>query len=181
MKKFLILLFAVAVLAGCATWPEFGVVERRADSQWDVPKRMFETLTGIPAWAVKESERVPLHSRHEGLAYGALWLIRTISLMRVTDANVTYVLEVILKYPASENYQPITLVIGGREVMLKQTEERVGGEITIGWVLAEVPPEDVEELFASDDISIQCWDGPAIKLTEKEISYLRMLSPQKPQ
>ena len=176
MKKVLILMFAVAVLAGCATWRI-----NRWEGFWGegsiYPRisEMFETLTGIPAWAVKTSEQVSIHSRN----INTLSLIRTISLMRMTDANVTYML---VAFRLKDCPPLVTLVIGGREVTLKtKTGATPGGEFQAELVLAEVPPEDVEELFASDDIRIQCWDGPAIKLTEKEISYLRLLSPHKPQ
>ena len=72
--------------------------------------------------------------------------------MRMTDAKMNYVLDVD-RLGADPLPRGIPLVIGG----------------------------DVEELLDSDDIRIQCWDGSAIVPTEKEISYLRLLSPQKPQ
>ena len=134
MKKILIVLFAVAVLAGCFTWPELGHINTYWEGFWggregyQLKDKMFETLTGIPAWAVKTSEQVFIHARHNnGPGPNTLSLIRTISLMRMTDANVTYVLEVVR---LTDHFpRGITLVIGGREVTLKtETEEGPGGE-----------------------------------------------------
>jgi hypothetical protein len=186
MKKILILLFAVAALAGCVTDPdELGRIHKwegfppdsRSLWPWDFwSSEMFETLTGIPAETVKTSERVLIERGR---------YIDTFSLMRITGVNVTYVLIVwtLIVHPQRVS---ITLVIDGRAVTLK-TATRESHE-SYEWVMAAVPPDYVEGLFASDDIRIQCWtdwrgwaNTVTIKLTAEEISYLRMLSPQKPQ
>ena len=182
MKKVLILMFTVAVLAGCPTlvglldkwegFPNFG---------YPRASEMFETLTGIPAGTVKTSERVFIYSDCSGNNWERPC---SISLVRITSAKVTYVLTLFLggheevKHPAW-----IVLVIDGRAVTLKTvTEEGRTGEFLYEQVMAAVPPEHVDELFAAADIRIVCWRSTGIvKLTEKGISSLRMLSPQKPQ
>jgi hypothetical protein len=181
MKKVLIVIFAVAVLAGCAT---ASLVDGRIyrsggisfNTKYEGPdpttSDLFETLTGIPAETVSSVEAVYIHSRSNGISVPA----EHISLWRITSSTVTYVVRI---FQLSEE-KLSTLVIDGREVALR-TATWNGGymdfECTV--FMALIPPEDVEGLFAGDDIRIQCW-GTTIKLTEKEISALRLLSPEKP-
>jgi hypothetical protein len=178
MKRTLLVLFAVAVLAGCATVTtmELGriYVEEGGEVFYLGPAR--ETVY-IQYWQktgklTEEELRGNPHDVYSVSRYVALERITTASWRSTGPTTVTYVLQVV-----GSHYEavPFTLLIGGRAVTLGTDRLSFNGESYVTFTTV-VPPEDVEAVFASNDVSIQL-PGETISLTQKEIEYLRLLSP----
>jgi len=161
MKNILIILLTVAMLVGCAG----GQV--RKDMVHDLVAGTSTIKTVMIYFSIP-----PLSSASEDILF-----------QRITSAHdVRYGLVV---DDRGKDWRfmdgPIKRAIGGRAMTLEAA--RPSRDVVYGGVTetlnAAVPPEVVEELFASDDIQIQYWREPS-RLTKEGISYLRKLSPQNP-